>query len=112
MPLKSSDLVGQDGQVPDIGAMSGPSSIAFSLAKGAISGPLSNEQTGWVLTITDRQDPPAEEIAKNFDATREQLLAKQKEEIFRVYLDALTKRYTDGGGIRQAKSAKTSPLSK
>jgi peptidyl-prolyl cis-trans isomerase D len=112
VPLKSSDLVGQDGQVPDIGAMSGPSSIAFSLPKGAISGPLSNEQSGWVLTVTDRQDPSADEIAKNFDATRQQLLAKQKEEIFRVYLDTLTKKYTDGGGVRQAKPAKTSPLSK
>jgi peptidyl-prolyl cis-trans isomerase D len=112
VPLKSSDLVGQDGQVPDIGAMSGPSSVAFSLPKGAISGPLSNEQTGWVLTVTDRQAPSDDEIAKNLDATREQLLAKQKEEIFRVYLDKLTKKYTDGGGVRQTKAAKASPLSK
>jgi peptidyl-prolyl cis-trans isomerase D len=39
IPLKSSDLVGQDGQVPDLGAMSGPGAVAFTLAKGAISGP-------------------------------------------------------------------------
>ena len=38
VPFKSSDLVGQDGQVPDLGAMSGPGSVAFTLPKGAISG--------------------------------------------------------------------------
>ena len=34
IPVKTSDLVGKDGQVPDLGAMSGPGSVAFSQAKG------------------------------------------------------------------------------
>ena len=34
VPVKSSDLVGQDGQVPDLGAMSGPGAVAFTLAEG------------------------------------------------------------------------------
>ena len=34
IPVKSSDLVGKDGQVPDLGALSGPGAVAFSLAKG------------------------------------------------------------------------------
>ncbi len=34
VPFKSSDFVGQDGQVPDLGAMSGPGAVAFSLPKG------------------------------------------------------------------------------
>ena len=44
VPVKSSDLVVQDGQVPDLGAMSGPASVAFALAKGGISGPLQTER--------------------------------------------------------------------
>jgi peptidyl-prolyl cis-trans isomerase D len=111
VPLKSSDLVGQDAQVPDVGAMSGESSVAFSLAKGQISGPLSNGQTGWVLSVTDKQEPSADEIAKNFDATREELLGKQRDEIFRVYMGTLVKKYTDGGDIRQTKPTKE-PLGK
>ncbi len=35
IPVKTSDLVGKDGQVPDLGAMSGPGAVAFRLAKGA-----------------------------------------------------------------------------
>jgi peptidyl-prolyl cis-trans isomerase D len=100
VPFKSSELVGKDGQVPDVGSMSGQASVAFTLAKGAISAPINNGTTGVVLSVTDKQEPTADEIAKNFDATREQLLAAQREEIFRVYIGTLTDTYTKKGAIR------------
>jgi peptidyl-prolyl cis-trans isomerase D len=100
VPVKSSDLVGKDGQVPDVGAMSGQASVAFSLAKGAISGPLNLGRTGVVLALTDKQEPTAEDIAKNFDQTREQLLAQQHEEIFRVYIGTLTDLYEKKGAVK------------
>jgi len=103
VPVKSSDLVGQDGQVPDLGAMSGPGAVAFSLPKGQISGPLNAGQTGVVLVVTDKQEPTADEIAKNFAPTREQLLNAQREEMFRVFLGTISKQYEDGGGIRMTK---------
>jgi len=102
IPVKSSDLVGKDGQVPDVGAMSGQASVAFTLAKGAISAPINLGTTGIVLTVTDKQEPTADEIAKNFDATREQLLNEQHEEIFRVYIGTLTDMYTKKGAIKYA----------
>jgi peptidyl-prolyl cis-trans isomerase D len=105
VPVKSSDLVGQDGQVPDLGAMSGPGAVAFSLPKGQISGAINAGQTGVVLMVTDKQEPTADEIAKNFDQTREQLLNAQREEIFRVFLGTISKQYEDGGGIRMTKQA-------
>jgi len=99
IPVKSSDLVGKDGQVPDVGAMSGPAAVAFTLAKGAISAPINVGTTGVILSVTDKQEPTADEIAKNFDATREQLLSQQHEEIFRVYIGTLTEMYTKKGAI-------------
>ncbi len=45
VPVKSSDLVGTDGQVPDIGAMTGPAAVAFTLPKGGISGPSTTGRT-------------------------------------------------------------------
>ncbi len=107
LPVKSSGLVGQDGQVTDLGAMTGPGAVAFTLDKGGISGPINAGQTGVVLSITDKQAPTADEIAKNFDATREQLLSQQREEIFRVYMGTLTDKYNTGGGVRMAKKAAT-----
>ncbi len=103
IPIKSSDLVGKDGQVPDLGAMSGPGAVAFTLVKGAVSGPINAGRVGIVLSVTDKQEPSAEDIAKNFAATREQLLDQQHEEIFRVYIAGLTEKYEKSGSIRYAK---------
>jgi peptidyl-prolyl cis-trans isomerase D len=100
IPVKTSDLVGKDGQVPDVGSMSGPASVAFTLAKGAISGPLNTGQTGIVLQVEDKQEPSAEDIAKNFEQTKDQLLAERQEEVFRVYLGNLTQKFEKAGAIR------------
>ena len=102
---KSSDLVGQDAQVPDLGAMSGPGAVAFTLAKGAISGPINTGTAGVVLTVTDKQEPTPDEMAKNFEQTREQLLNAQRDEIFRVYLGTLSQAYEKSGAIKYAKAA-------
>jgi peptidyl-prolyl cis-trans isomerase D len=103
VPLKTSDLVGKDGQVPDLGAMSGAGSVAFSLAKGAISGPINAGRVGVVLSVIDKQEPTADDIAKNFAATREKLLNDQREEIFRIYIGELTQRYEKSGAVRFSK---------
>jgi peptidyl-prolyl cis-trans isomerase D len=103
IPVKTSDLVGKEGQVPDLGAMSGPGAVAFSLPKGAISGPINAGRVGVVLSVVDKQEPSAEDIAKNFNQTREQLLGEQHEEVFRVYLGNLTEKYEKGGAVRYSK---------
>jgi len=105
IPVKTSDLVGKDGQVPDVGSMGGQASVAFSLAKGAISGPLNLGQNGVVLEVLDKQEPSAEEIAKNFEQTKEQLLSERQEEVFRVYLGTLTDKYKKAGAIRMKEKA-------
>jgi peptidyl-prolyl cis-trans isomerase D len=107
VPVKTSDLVGQDGQVTDLGAMSGPGAVAFTLAKGAISGPINAGQNGVVLSVIDKQEPTADETTKNFEQTREQLLNAQKDQIFRVFLGTLSKQYQDGGGVKLAKQPTT-----
>jgi peptidyl-prolyl cis-trans isomerase D len=103
VPLKTSDLVGKDGQVPDLGAMSGAGSVAFSLPKGTISGPINAGRVGVVLSVIDKQEPTADDIAKNFNATKDKLLNDQREEIFRVYIGELTQKYEKGGAVRLSK---------
>jgi peptidyl-prolyl cis-trans isomerase D len=103
LSVKTSDLVGKDGQVPDVGAMSGQGAVAFTLAKGAISGPINTGRSGIVLSVVDKQEPTADDIAKNFTATREGLLNQQREEIFRVYIGELTQKYEQGGAVRYSK---------
>ena len=103
IPVKSSDLVGKDGQVPDVGSMGGQGAVAFSLPKGGISAPINEGRVGIVLTVTDKQEPATEDIAKNFATTKDQLLNDQHEEIFKVYLGNLTDTYTKKGAVKYTK---------
>jgi len=103
IPVKTSDMVGKEAQVPDVGSMSGQAGVAFTLNKGAISGPINEGRVGVVLSVLDKQEPTAEEIAKNFDQTREGLLNDQREELFRVYAGNLMERYQKTGSVRYSK---------
>ncbi len=44
--VKTSELVLPDGQVPDIGSMTGPASVAFTMKPGDISGPIESGNNG------------------------------------------------------------------
>ena len=46
LEVKSSDLVGRDAQVPEVGALSGAASVVFTLPKGGISGPVNEGTNG------------------------------------------------------------------
>ncbi len=109
VPVKSSDLVAQDGQVPDVGSMSGPGKPAFSLPIGGISGPIDTGESDVVLAVTDKQQPTADEMAKNFDQTREKLLTDQRSQMFNIFVGTLSQKYQDGGGIRLTKEAQQQP---
>jgi peptidyl-prolyl cis-trans isomerase D len=109
LEIKTSDLVGRDAQVTDIGAMSGAASVAFTLPKGGISGPVNEGINGTVLQVTDKQEPGADEIAKNFDATKEKLLSTKRQEAFSVFIGSLMDKYTKAGAINYTKK-QTSPL--
>jgi peptidyl-prolyl cis-trans isomerase D len=105
--LKTSDLVGQTGQVPDIGALSTAAPDLFELKIGQISKPINTGHSGIVAKIDDKQEPTPEETVKNFDATREQLLSEKREQMFEVFVTDLTDRYQKQGGIRMNKRAQT-----
>ena len=105
--IKSSDLVGHTGQVPDIGDLSTAAPDLFDLKVGQISKAINTGHSGIVAKIDDKQEPTSEETAKNLDATRESLLAERREQMFAVFVTALTDRYEKSGGIRMNKRAQT-----
>ncbi|HEY0161166.1 MAG TPA: peptidyl-prolyl cis-trans isomerase [Edaphobacter sp.] len=109
IPVKTSDMVGRDAQVPEIGSMASPASAAFTLAKGTVSGPINLGRAGVVLTVTDKQEPTEDDIKKNFDQTREQLLNEQRDELFRVYVGNVTKKYEESGAVRYSKKQPAAP---
>jgi peptidyl-prolyl cis-trans isomerase D len=110
IPFKTSDLVGRDGQVPDIGALTGPAAEVFTLPKGTISGPINLGRTAIVVSVVDKQEPSATDIADNFAQTREQLLDAQRGEVFRVYMAGLMEKYEKAGAVRYSQKQPAAPV--
>src|SRR5215472_1947230 len=99
LPVKTSDLVGRDAQLPDLGSMSGPASVLFSLPKGGISGPINEGPNGTVAQVVDKQEPTPEDLAKNLPIQREKLLEQQRQEAFGLFAASLLQRYQQNGGV-------------
>ena len=98
--VKSSDLVGASGQVPDLGQVAQVAPQLFDLSVGNISGPINAQRTGVVAKITDKQEPSADEISKNFDQTRDQLLDQRRAEAFNIFMSGVLDRYKKKNLIR------------
>ena len=109
--LKTSDLVGRQSQVPDVGALASAAPQFFDLSVGQLSGPINTGRTGIVAKIVEKQEPTSDEIAKNFDQTREGMLDQRREEAFAVFVTALQEKYQKEGRIRMnVKAQGPSPL--
>lgn len=107
--VKSSDLVGRDAQVPDIGALTGPASVIFTMNKGGITGPIDEGPNGSVLQLTDKQEPTPDDIAKNLPATRDKLLQQQRAEVFEVFAGTLIDKYNKSGAVVYSKKQQPGP---
>jgi len=98
--MKTSDLVSASGQVPDLGQVEQVAPQLFDLAVGQISGPIDAQRTGVVPKLVDKQEPSADEIAKNFDQMREQLRDQRQSDAFSVFLSGVMDEYKKQGRIR------------
>jgi peptidyl-prolyl cis-trans isomerase D len=107
--VKTSDLVGPDGQVPDLGQVAQVAPQLMELSVGATSGPISTERNGIVAKILDKQEPSAEEIAKNFDQTRDQLLEQRRSDAFNVFMGGIMADYKKNNRIRLNAKAQQGP---
>jgi len=98
--VKTSDLVLPDGQVPDLGAMSGPASVAFTMKPGDISGPIDTNTSGAVISVLERQDPSEQDYAAKKDQIRDSLLQRKQGELFGLFVTNLREQMEKSGKIK------------
>ena len=98
--VKTSDLVGASGQVPDFGEVAQVAPQLFEMTVGSFSGPINAGRTGVVVKILDKQESTADEIAKNFDQTRDQVLQQKRNEAFSVFMSGVWDDYKKRNLIR------------
>jgi len=98
--LKTSELVTRKDQVPDVGAMSGSASVAFTMKPGEISGPIDNGTDGAVLTLLDRQEPSAADFQKQKDQIREQVVQQKRDQMLELFIANLREQLQKSGKIQ------------
>ena len=98
--VKTSDLVGSTGQVPDFGAVGEVAPQLFDMNIGAFSGPINTGRTGVVVKIVDKQQPTADDIAKNVDQARDQLLDQRRNEAFSIFMSGIWSDYKKHNRVR------------
>jgi peptidyl-prolyl cis-trans isomerase D len=98
--VKTSDLVDPNGQVPDIGSMTGPASAAFSLKQGEISGPINSGSNGAVLQVLEKQQPSDTDFAAKKDEVRDALLQQKQNELFGLFVTNLRQQMEKAGKIK------------
>lgn len=98
--MKTSDFVLPDGQVPDIGSMSGEASVAFTMKPGEISGPLPNGGNGVVLSVLEVQAPSDADFAAKRDQIRDTLLQAKQGELFNLFVTNLRDQMQKSGKIK------------
>jgi peptidyl-prolyl cis-trans isomerase D len=91
--VKTSDLVGLTGQVPDFGQVGQVAPQLFDMKPGELSGPISAGRTGVVAKLVDKQEPTAAEIAQNFDQTKDQILNQRRAEAFNIFMNVIMDDY-------------------
>jgi peptidyl-prolyl cis-trans isomerase D len=98
--VKSSDLVGPDAQVPEIGSLTGKAATIFDLKPGDISAPIDTSRGGVVVAVLDKQDPSPADFDKKKDELRDSLLAQRRNDLLDLFLDSLKTRLEKQGKIR------------
>jgi peptidyl-prolyl cis-trans isomerase D len=98
--LKTSDFVGPDGQVPDLGSMTGQASVAFNMKPGEISGPIISGGNGVVLNVLEVQAPSDADYAAKKDQIRDQLLQNKEQELFQLFVTNLRDQMQKSGKIK------------
>jgi peptidyl-prolyl cis-trans isomerase D len=60
---------------------------------GEISGPINTGRTGVVAKIDQSQEPSQDEIQKNFDDAKQQMLGQRRNEAFEIFASNVTNEY-------------------
>ncbi len=89
--IKTSDLVLPDGQVPDVGSMTGAANAIFALKPGEISGRVLTGANGVVAQLVEKQLPTDQEYSEKKDQIREGLLESKQNELFSLFVTNLRK---------------------
>jgi peptidyl-prolyl cis-trans isomerase D len=97
--VKTSDLIAQDGQVPDLGQVSSSAPQVFEMKPGDISQALNLGQKGAVVALIEKQAPTDADFDAIKDRVKASLLERKRSEAEEVFVASLRDRMEKDGRI-------------
>ena len=98
--VKTSDLVGMNSQVPDLGAMTGDLAVVFTMKPDQVSGPIRAGQNGAVLKVLELQEPTEAAMKQDWDKAKQSLMQQKQQEFENLYVESLKNTLEKSGKIK------------
>jgi peptidyl-prolyl cis-trans isomerase D len=86
LDVKTTDLIARGAPVADIGVSPALEAAAFTLPQGAVSDPIVTETGAAIVKVIERKDVVADDLAKQKDTLRTELLNERKQKFFAAYM--------------------------
>ena len=105
LTVKSSEAFTSQDSVPDLGVPGGLWEAASSLSVGEIGGPLAVADGQVVFRLLEQQPAPAEELLRNSDTLRRELLRAKRNLAYELFADHLKARLEAEGKLQVDEAA-------
>jgi parvulin-like peptidyl-prolyl isomerase len=79
-------MLARGSAVPEIGVSPEVEPAAFSLPVGGVSGPIATPDGTAIIRVVERDEVTPEELARNRETFRGELLNERRERFFRAYM--------------------------
>ena len=86
LEVKPTELIARGSPLPDIGTSPEVDAIAFTLAKGAVSDPISTPQGTAIVRVVEKENVTDDQIAAGRDQLREELANQRRDQFFSAYM--------------------------
>ena len=105
LTVKTSELFTSQEVLPDVGVPGGLWEAAASLSVGEIAGPLAVADGQVVFRLLEQQPAPAEELLRNSDTLRRELLKAKRDLAYELFAEHLKARLEAEGKLRVDEAA-------
>src|SRR5699024_9983088 len=94
LEVKTTELIARGAPIGDVGVSPKLEDAAFTLPAGSVSDAVVTESGAAVVKVIERKDPTPDELAKDKDTLRNELLSERKQKFFASYMAMAKKRMT------------------
>jgi len=103
--FRSSELVGANSQVPEIGQVNNVEAV-FTMKPGQISGPIPAGRNGVIIALRERQEPSVDQLAGQRESLREELLQRKRSQAVGAFGYSVRQRMEQEGKIKYNQAEK------